>query len=267
MAHKEIATVLWNRAIAPGYYKMGLAVTTRFRSTQPGQFVMVRFKDQKTPLLSRPFSIHKVQHSNTWSDFIELLYKVVGSCTAALSTAKNGDNICILGPLGNSFVIPENLARACLVAGGIGIAPMTFLLSALIDSGIGPFNIHIIVGGRSKNDLLGLDVLAEFKIRPTVTTDDGSAGHMGLVIQPLEQVLHTKTPPDIIYACGPHLMLKAVAEIAQKHHIPCQISIETMMACGMGACLGCAVESKTKSSKFLHACIDGPVFDAAKLNL
>jgi dihydroorotate dehydrogenase electron transfer subunit len=153
-----------------------------------------------------------------------------------------------------------------VVAGGIGVAPMVFLASRLYRMNFDFSNSRVFIGGRTKDDLLcrndfvklGLDVLA--------TTDDGSAGDQCLVTHPLEEAIEHHSP-DIIVACGPMEMLACVIGIVDKHRVPCQVSIETMMACGMGACLGCAVEGRDKAERYLHACQDGPVFDAAILKL
>jgi len=124
----------------------------------------------------------------------------------------------------------------------------------------------VFLGGRSKDDLLCSDDFLHMGMKIHITTDDGSVGNRCFVTHPLEIALE-KNLPDIIYACGPLEMLKCVAGISEKHTVPCQISIETIMACGMGACLGCAVERKETSVSYMHVCLDGPVFDVRCIKL
>jgi dihydroorotate dehydrogenase electron transfer subunit len=125
---------------------------------------------------------------------------------------------------------------------------------------------RIFLGGRSRDDLLCRDEFLDIGIKLQVTTDDGSEGDRCFITHPLEMTSKEQRP-DIIYACGPLDMLKCVADIAEKYHVPCEVSVETVMACGMGACLGCAVEKKEMKNAYLHACIDGPVFDIRTINL
>ena len=172
----------------------------------------------------------------------------------------------ILGPLGTGFIIPPQTGTLHVVAGGIGVAPMVFLASELQRNNFDFSNSRVFIGGRSKEDLLCRNDFIQLGIKVDTTTDDGSAGDQCLVTHPLEAAVDDRRP-DLIVACGPMAMLGCVIGIAEKHHIPCQVSIETMMACGMGACLGCAVEGRSDQSGYLHACLDGPVFDAADLKL
>jgi dihydroorotate dehydrogenase electron transfer subunit len=145
-----------------------------------------------------------------------------------------------------------------LVAGGIGIAPLCFLARHLLQNGVE--NITVFFGGRSAPDVV---LTADFKSLPVdlqVTTDDGSFGQKGFITEILQTHVVRK-PPEMIYACGPTAMLQAVAKIAGQHKIACQVSLEATMACGMGACLGCAVKNSRVPDKYAHVCIDGPVFD------
>lgn len=258
--------VLWNNKIGPSYYRIGLKCDRGYSDAKPGQFIMLRLSDQIAPLLRRPFSIHRLITSDGGIKGIEILYKVVGKCTTRLSLCKNGDIVDILGPLGNGFSIPSNYNRIFIVAGGIGVAPMLFLVSFLKEKNIDVSAGKVFLGGRTKDDLLCKDEFLRCGMTVHITTDDGSAGERCFVTHPLETAVK-ETPPDIIYACGPLQMLKCVVNIAEKYEVPCQVSIETIMACGMGACLGCAVEGKETFAKYMHACVDGPVFDARKLKM
>ena len=263
---QENARVLWNKNVGPSYFKIGLTCHKGYLNSQPGQFIMVRLADRMFTLLRRPFSIHRLIVKNNCAKGIELLYKVVGEGTRTLSRLNQGDRLDILGPLGKGFIFLNNYHRIFIAAGGIGIAPMVFLASALQRKGVDLSRCTAFLGGRSKDDLLCADEFASLGMAVQITTDDGSAGSKCLLTHPLEMATRSNRP-DIIYACGPLAMLKCVANIAEAHTVPCQISIETVMACGMGACLGCAVETKKGAAKYLHACVDGPVFDVETLKI
>jgi len=260
------AKVLWNKKIGPGCYKIGLTCSEYYSAAKPGQFIMLRLARQSDPLLRRPFSIHHLIISNGQAEGLELLYKVVGKGTAIMARQKPGDRVDILGPLGTGFIIPRQAKSIHVVAGGIGVAPMLFLVSQLYRDNFDFSNCRVFIGGRSKEDLLCRDDFVKLGLKVDATTDDGSAGDQCLVTHPLELAVD-HNPPDMIVACGPMAMLACVIGIAEKHRIPCQVSIETMMACGMGACLGCAVDGRADQGRYLHACLDGPVFDAADLKL
>ncbi len=257
-------TVLWNRKIGTSYFHIGLRCFKPGFQAVPGQFVMLRLEDRNWPLLSRPFSICNLIDTDGLTTGLELLCKIVGNGTAALSQVKKGTCLTILGPLGNGFDVTENYRSVFIVAGGIGVAPMVLLGQMLIAKGIVPENVTVFSGGYSQADLLCQDDFRRMGMQLIQTTDDGSSGAKGLVTVPLKARLQTR-PPDMIYACGPGAMLKAVAEMSRHFQVRCQLSIETVMACGMGACLGCAVEIRLPSSKYLHACIDGPVFNANEI--
>ncbi len=223
----------------------------------PGQFVMIQIAPGKDPLLRRPFSIHQTSSEGT----LQILFKVVGRGTELLAHAKVGEQLSLIGPLGKGFVLGEP-GNACLVGGGMGIAPMLFLASRfqqLAKQGSAP---KVILGARNRDELapligdfknLGLEVLA--------ATDDGSLGHHGLVTDVLKKI--NLSPDFTVYSCGPRPMMAAIHHLCLKENIRCQVSVETVMACGMGACLGCAVP--LKAGGYAHACSDGPVFEAGEL--
>ena len=263
--HQEKVKVLWNNELAPLYYRIGLKCNIKYSYAKPGQFIMLRFADQINPLLRRPFSIHRLISKDKSLEGLEVLYKVVGKCTKKLSMCTEGDVIDIIGPLGNSFITSDNYNNVFIVAGGVGVAPMLFLASYL-QKYSDLSKCIVFLGSRSKHDLLCKDDFLRLGIKVFFTTEDGSAGRKGLVTDILETSIKEKRP-DIIYGCGPPAMLKSLALMSETYLIPCRVSIETIMACGIGACLGCAVESKKTSEKYLHACLDGPVFDTRMLNL
>jgi dihydroorotate dehydrogenase electron transfer subunit len=263
---QENVEVLWNDRLAPSCYKIGLGAPDCFLTAIPGQFIMLRLGDQMDPLLRRPFSIHQLIIRDDVFKGIELLYKVVGGGTQKLSQLQCGDRVDILGPLGNGFYLAEGVQHVFIVAGGMGVAPMPFLISHLLAKSIDRSQCNVFIGGKTKAELLCTEDIRNLGVSVHTTTDDGSFGDQCLVTDPVEIEI-SSSKPDVIFACGPMQMLSCVVGIAEKHDIECQVSIETMMACGMGACLGCAVESRKEPHRYLHACRNGPVFDANTLNI
>lgn len=221
---------------------------------------MVRPVDQTSPLLGRPFSIYSLVKEKDQVVGIELLIKVVGEGTEGLAGLKEGASVALLGPLGNGFDIRPDTGRHFLVAGGIGVAPLVFLAEEMIAKGVSARQCEIFIGGRSSADLLGVDQFNDMNLPVHLTTEDGSAGEKGLVTSRVEQIIAARRP-DRVYACGPWPMLAVLADLVDAHQIPCQVSIETMMGCGMGACLSCVVHTRDPSTPYRHACTDGPVMD------
>jgi dihydroorotate dehydrogenase electron transfer subunit len=262
--HQQTARVLWNKQIGSSYYIIGLSCSQRYAYSIPGQFVMLRVANHAAPLLRRPFSIHRLIREGEAVTGIELLYKIVGEGTLKLSLLREGDQLDVLGPLGNGFSLSDDHASIFIVAGGIGVAPLVFLADVLKQDGFDFSRVHVFIGGRSKEDVLCSDIFSDLGLSVCTTTDDGSEGNQCLVTSPLEEQA-AALKPDMIYACGPTGMLECVVGIAESHSIPCEISIETAMACGIGVCLGCAVESSHASGKYLHACVDGPVFNTRRI--
>lgn len=220
-------------------------------AVQPGQFVMVACGINRDPLLRRPFSVH-------WADVegtIQLLVRVLGRGTAALAQIKAGEVLSLVGPLGRGFSLETR--QPCLVGGGIGAAPLLLLARRLLDRGLKPLM------------LLGAATAAEARILQqafqtlgcslALATDDGSLGHRGFVTELLSA---QAAQADKLYACGPQPMMAAVARFGAERGITCEVSLETAMACGLGACLGCAVPDPARPGAYRHVCKDGPVFSA-----
>jgi dihydroorotate dehydrogenase electron transfer subunit len=248
------------------YYKIGLECPQGYQHARAGQFVMIHLIGQTDVLLGRPFSIHRLVYQGDYVQGIELLYKIVGEGTRRMAALKAGEALDVLGPLGQGFRIKSGWDHIYMVAGGIGVAPMIFLSETLHRVKEGRLRQKLYLGGRSKGDLLCVDAFEALAVEVQSSTDDGSAGHHGLVTEALQKDL-PNTLPDVIFACGPIPMLRGVAGIAADHQIACQVSLEAMMACGMGACLGCACEGRDLEDRYLHVCMDGPVFDAERLRL
>ncbi|MCD6138689.1 MAG: dihydroorotate dehydrogenase electron transfer subunit [Deltaproteobacteria bacterium] len=252
--------VLHHVNVAPGYFKMGVAFPELGRIALPGQFVMVRVPDGRIPLLRRPFSILRQIVKGDEICGFELLYRVVGKGTGALSKLKGGDTLDVLGPLGNGFSCQDGIRSVFLVAGGIGITPLCYLAHFLCRQK--KVRSSVFVGGKSASDILCREELNDISAQIRITTEDGSLGEKGIITSLVEKTIHVDGKPDIIYACGPTPMLCTISKIAADHDIGCQVSLETVMACGFGACLGCAVENARSRGRYLHVCTDGPVFDS-----
>lgn len=227
----------------------------------PGQFVEVRIDDAAGTFLRRPISINLVdrQQNELW-----LMVAMVGNGTRWLSSLKPGDVVNCVLPLGNGFTAPSPLTTfhsPLLIGGGVGVAPLLFLGASLKEQGFTP---TFLLGGRSAKDVLELDIFNKYG-RVCVTTEDGTLGEQGFVTN--HRVL--KESFDHIFTCGPTPMMKAVARYAREHDIPCEASLENMMACGLGACL-CCVEKMRKEdcgeeTANICVCKEGPVFNIKRL--
>ena len=218
-----------------------------------GQFVQVRVDDAQHTYLRRPISIHDVDYQNRT---ITLLVQRVGEGTNKMSDIEIGDTLNMIYPLGNGFTIPENNeGNVILVGGGIGIAPLYYLGKILKEKGIEP---QFLLGGRSKSDLI---MLEEFESvgKVYITTNDGSLGEPGFVTQ---HSIWKEKQFDMIYTCGPKPMMMAVTKIARENNIDCEVSLENLMACGLGACL-CCVENTIEGN--VCVCKEGPVMNINKL--
>ncbi len=257
--------VIANEMLAPSCFRISLECRPPLSEAVPGQFVMVRVETGNGPFWRRPFSVAGLVLDGGLTRGIELIYKVVGKATAAMSALKPGRRLDLLGPLGHGFELSKGLKPVFLAAGGIGIAPVRFLAQVLEKYGH-TGELHFFLGGRSSDDLLCRKELESMSLELHLATDDGSVGHRGLLTEPLERQVESLSP-GIIYACGPTGMLVAVADIARRHDCNCQVAVETLMACGMGACQGCALPDADRSGFYLHVCQDGPVFDASKVVL
>lgn len=233
------AKVISKRFLSDDVFLLKLREPIIAEESLPGQFVNLRCSSIYEPLLRRPLSIYDVEEDN----FL-LLIRIIGKGTKLLSTVREGDELDVLGPLGNPF--PYGMYQnPLLVAGGIGIAPLHFLLRRLSSP-------ILLFGARSKSELYGLEDLTKIA-RVIPFTEDGSEGERGLVTTRLKEFLKGH---DVIFACGPMGMLREVVTIAKSVGVPSYISLEERMACGFGACLGCAVKTK-KGYKMV--CKDGPV--------
>ncbi len=237
----------------PRYVLLKLTDSTPLPDITPGQFVQVKVEGSPSTFLRRPISINYVDKEKNQ---IWLLIQTVGEGTKKLAELKEGDKLNILFPLGNGFSpIKANGERVLLVGGGVGVAPLLDYGRYLKENGAVPV---FLLGARSKNDLLELDLFKNIG-NLYITTEDGSEGEKGFVTQ---HSILTNTHFDRISTCGPKPMMVAVAKFAKANNIPCEVSLENMMACGLGACL-CCVEKTVKGN--VCVCKEGPVFNIEDL--
>ena len=254
------ARIAYNKKAGYKYRQMGIIAPKIARQGLPGQFLNVKIEGNSELLLRRPFSIHRVSGQK-----VEILYEVLGKGTQELSGKKAGEYLDIIGPLGNGFDCCQLSAVSCqpiLVAGGMGVAPLIFLAEKLAQckaKGAQP-KISVLIGARGKGDILCEKEFKKLGCQVEIATDDGSRGFKGKVTGLLSDMLSTvDCGLSAIYACGPRPMLQEVSRISARRGIPAQVSLEEHMACGIGACLGCAVNT---SEGFKRVCKEGPVFKA-----
>ncbi len=262
------AKIISNKKIAPEHYILSFKTPRIAKDTKPGQFFSVRVSRAYEPFLRRPFSAHKITQ-----DRIEILYKVVGKATEILSMKKKDDILDVLGPLGNGFSLEptadspsldyarDRQPTALLVAGGHGVAPLYALARQVTNR---KSRTLVFIGARTKKHIVNDKELRKLGAKVYISTDDGSRGYKGSVIDLLKRKARAMSYElgVRIYACGPKPMLKEVAKLARRYKMPCQVSLEEYMACGIGICLGCAVKTRTG---FKLVCKDGPVFDAGEI--
>lgn len=268
------ARISENKKMATGFYKMRIQSPYFAKNTKPGQFFKVRCSDSNEPLLRRPLGAHRIL-----KDSVEILYEVVGIGTQLLSKKKKGEYLDIIGPLGNGFILQRSTIHdplsTILIAGGIGVAPLFALAESLIKN---KNKVTVIIGARSKSYLMCEKEFKEFGCDVKIATEDGSKGHKGLATDLLRNTpslsAGRRAARSMIYACGPTAMLKVVANIAEDKKMPCQVSLDERMACGVGVCLGCPVKVRgswnvnrgsSKKYEYKMVCKDGPVFDAKEL--
>ncbi len=264
MTTQETAKITANQPLSEGYWKIRLTCGPDYREAVPGQFVTLRIPGKNEPLLRRPFSIHRLLAEDGKDLQMEILYRVVGGFTIQMSGLLKGGSIDMLGPLGHGFTVVRHDRPLALAAGGIGVAPLVFLAERLKQTGTDMRIARVFLGGKTKTDILCADIFSTLGAGVSIATEDGTAGRQGIVTGPLQDWLGENNP-SMIYACGPHPMLAAIGKIARSRGISCEISIETFMACGLGVCMGCAVQTEDSGKGYRHVCKDGPVFDANRL--
>lgn len=252
--HSITAKVLDKAAIAEGMVRLVLDAAPIARNARPGQFVMVR-TEAGGALLGRPLG---VSGADDVAGELTLRFASIGKGTAWLAARRSGDPVRIFGPMGRGFTLGSR--NALLIGGGTGLAPLFFLKES-IERETG--NATLLAGAKNRLCLMESDLLASGCI---IATEDGSLGEKGLVTEPLERMLFSGNY-DAMYACGPLPMLKAVKELAIKAGVPLEVSLETQMGCGVGACNGCTCQQAPKNGGWAKVCKDGPVFPAGEVLL
>jgi len=219
---------------------------------QPGQFVHLKTANGTDPLLRRPFSIHR---KNLKSGTISLLYRVVGKGTRIMKSTQPDCKFDVLGPLGKSFELQGDFSHAFIVAGGMGIAPIFFLIDSLLEK---RKSITLLWGARGEAEFFQMDELKDTGVQIHLATDDGSMGYPGLVTELLKDQLEKTQDGWQGFACGPWRMLKEIQCCVKDTDFTWQVSMEEHMACGVGVCQGCAVLT---SNGYKMVCSDGPIFN------
>ncbi|HZJ56881.1 MAG TPA: dihydroorotate dehydrogenase electron transfer subunit [Clostridia bacterium] len=244
--------VLENYEIANFIYKMTLDAGEIAQRAQPGQFVHIKIPEDASLLLRRPISINGVDLT---TGQVDLIYQVVGKGTNILSGVKKDTKLDVLGPLGRGFWIPEGCMKLYIVGGGCGVAPIKF-----IGQRFGHLDITSFLGFRSRSAAYQIQDFESFSREVFISTDDGSMGEKGPILHSLRHKLSHERP-DIILACGPVPMLKILQSFVAEHDIPCQISLEERMGCGVGGCMVCSCEIGDDGHRdYKKVCADGPVF-------
>lgn len=254
MKVKEKAVVLSQKQLASGIFSLILS-TSAAAYALPGQFISI-YSNSGEKLLPRPISICEIDKE---AGSLRVVYRVVGKGTEEFSHLSAGDTVDILGPLGNGFPLEEG--HAIVVGGGIGVPPMLELAKQL------PGTVTAVMGYRN-DDLFLTEEFTDVAAELVIATDDGSVGTHGTVVDAIKE---NELTADVIYACGPKPMLRALAAWAAEEGIKCYVSMEERMACGVGACLGCVCQSTEVDDhshvKNKRVCADGPVFLSTEIEL
>ncbi len=273
--------VVTNQRLSRSIYKLSFQFPELASTCRPGQFFMVRLAATSDPLIGRPFALFD---SDVAQGTVEMVFAVAGNLTRPLAEVRAGEQIEVWGPLGNGFSMTP--ARDVLiVAGGIGYTPFLAVANAYLgrkhygDSQISNYSdsVTMCFGARTAEDLVSLEELQSAGANLYLATDDGSKGFRGYVTKVAEQWFQDRqsmqSPPrrpsrDLrILACGPVPMMRAAAELAARMQIPCEVSLETPMACGIGICFSCVAPVKTSNGwDYRRTCVEGPVFDGQQIH-
>ncbi len=241
------------------YQAMTVRVPGMAEGVRPGHFVAVAVGGPGSAmLLRRAFAIYRADVDGPYGDTVEFVFAVHGRGTAWLSEQGPGARLDVVGPLGRPFRLPEEPLTATLVGGGYGTAPLLPLATALTERGC---RVDVVLGAGSSDRLFGQLAAERIATTLAVTTDDGSVGERGRVTDVLPAVL-AETRSELVYACGPMGMLRAVSEVAAAHGVPSQVAVEESMACGIGVCMTCVlpVVGDDGATRMVRSCVEGPVF-------
>ncbi|MEZ6113192.1 MAG: dihydroorotate dehydrogenase electron transfer subunit [Pirellulaceae bacterium] len=271
------AEVVANRQMARDTFRIRFRAPEMARLITPGQFLMLRLSGCNDPLIGRPLALYDTvvgESSEPWG--VDVVYLVKGKLTTRLAQLREGQQLDVWGPLGNGF-LPQASEHLVMVAGGIGQTPFMALAREYL--GLRKYGaaeretqmarqVTLCYGARSADYLSGVEDFEQLGVDVRIATDDGSRGRRGFVTDELRQVLDSSQLACRIVCCGPEPMMEAVAELARERNVPCQVSLETPMACGIGICFTCVakVRDETGDWDYKRTCVEGPVFDAAKID-
>jgi dihydroorotate dehydrogenase electron transfer subunit len=271
---QESVAICEHVPLARDTYRLRLPCPDVAAAILPGQFLMLRLAGTNDPLLGRPLALYDTYVDGSGRpQGVDIVYQAIGRMTRRLAVLKVGDRLDLWGPLGNGFP-PVETGHLILVAGGIGQTPFMALARhylGLADYGRPPRvvprakKVTLCYGHRTAEFLAGIDDFRRAGVDVQVSTDDGSAGHHGKVIDLVPRVVEASTSPCRIVACGPEKMLHATAEMAARLKLPCQVSLESPMACGIGICFSCVTKIRDQQGEwdYRRICVEGPIFNAA----
>jgi dihydroorotate dehydrogenase electron transfer subunit len=244
----EDLAIISNTRLNKDMFILELTGNGKIPEMKPGQFAQVKVEGSSGTFLRRPLSIHDVDYER---NTIKLLIQIAGKGTETLSKLEKGDFLNLIYPLGNSFSLPQKNKRSLLVGGGCGVAPLLFLAKYLKSKGYIP---DILLGYRNRERIIESEEFSRIG-KVFIATEDGSEGEKGFVS---DHTVLSETAYDMIYCCGPDSMMRALAGYCKRRGISCEVSLENLMGCGIGACLCCVVETMKGN---LFTCTDGPVFN------
>jgi len=255
--------VLSNRR-SGAYHSLTLVAPDIAEQAKPGQFVEIGIPEGRSILLRRPFSIHQASRRGGWAGTLEIVFDAVGPGTDWLAGAKPHDMLDVIGPLGRPFSYPAEQTICLLIGGGYGAAPLYFLAEELRAR---DKLVHMILGARSHDRVFKPIEGKRLVSSLIISTEDGSMGEPGRVTDLMPQLVE-RTGAQVVYACGPNPMLRAISAFCLERGIPCQVAVEEMMACGLGVCWTCAVPMLAQDGSGwwnVRACVEGPVFNGARI--
>jgi len=237
-----VTAVEGNKQVSNNIYRLSAEFESEIK---PGQFFMLKTTDNSF-LLPRPISINDVN-----GNIVSFLYRIEGQGTKKISSLSKNDELQLFGPLGNGFDLDKLKGKVAIIGGGIGIAPLLYLCKLLGKKA------DVYLGYKDRENMYIIDEFKSFAGRCVIVTEDGSFGEKGFVTDYVDYDEY-----DVVVTCGPEIMMKRIANICKDKKIKCYVSLERRMACGIGACLGCTVKTKTGNKR---ACKEGPVFDSEEL--
>lgn len=255
---EETCAIVANRRLSGALWDMRISAPSMAPLLLPGQFVHMRVPGMDARILRRPFSVYE---ADAEAGTLGILYQVVGKGSAHMATLDpaGAGPVSLMGPLGNSWWLPAGTRRVLLVAGGVGAAPLAMFAAGLVRAGV---PVDVCMGARDAASLVMREYYRDrIGVDPICATDDGSFGHAGFVTEPAGELL-AGGAYDLVCCCGPEPVMRITAGLAARAQVPCEVSLERRMACGVGACLSCVVDTVDGRRR---SCVDGPVFDARKV--